>query len=580
MDGLAPNLQAAQNQYLQLALSAGGLGTWSWDKRAGTVTWDATMEALNGLPPGAGPSTYAEWTALRSERSDAVVELMAQSAATGEAYVSEQQVVWPDGSLHWLHSWGRVLVEDGEIIGAIGCTADFTERKAAELAATRYATRLAELAAHEQVQHEQIAYLSKLSDAALAFTDPREYMDAVVKSAVPRLGDWASLRYEPEPGRTAEVAFAHVDPDRVAWVEGLRKRYGETSDAVGSQRVMRTGVTEFVPTVDAAYLDKALGGASISRADADQIVAELALKSLITVPLRTKRGVVGALQLVMAESGRAYSQGDLSLAELTADRVATALDTMWLTARQRHIAETLQAALLPPSLPSIPGTSIATRYWPAGIGTEVGGDFFDLFEIGAGRWAVVIGDVCGTGPDAAAVVGIARHTIRAAARHGLDHTEVLSWLNDAVIGGLRNRFCTAIYATLAAAGEGAEHGFELTVISGGHPFPIVARAGGTVSSVGAPGTLLGVFDRTEATPVTTRLFPGDAVVLYTDGITDRPPPHDLDVATLEGLVARAAGCTASADGLADALRVELERVAVDGGPAERDDDVALLIIRV
>jgi serine phosphatase RsbU (regulator of sigma subunit) len=561
---------------LQLALSAGGLGTWSWDKRTGAITWDATMERLYGLPPGGGPKTFDEWSTGRDpETSAAIARQMDDSARTGEPYVVEQQVTWPDGTEHWVHAWGRVLVEDGEIVGAIGCSADFTERKAAERALEQYAGRVAELAAHEQEQNERLAFLATLSDAALRIADYREYIDEVVNAAVPRLGDWALLRFQPEAGVIAHTGVAHMDATRLEWLQGLRKKYGENPNSpVGASAVIRSGQVEFVPQVDEEYLRAAVEASPIDPAVISALLDELGLESVITVPLRTKRGVIGALQFVVAGSGRRYTRSDLSLAELAADRVAVALDGMWKQQRDRHIARTLQSALLPPALPEVPGVTVASRYWAAGVHTEVGGDFYDVFPLGPSEWAVVIGDVCGTGPDAAAVVVIARHTIRAAARHGNGHVEVLHWLNDAMLHGHRDRFATVVYSTLTALPGGR---FRYTATSAGHPFPIVARADGSTESVGAVGTLMGVFDEISAEPVTTELGPGDALLLYTDGITDRPPPYDLDAETVERFVGRAAAGARTAEDLTEALRLELEQATA---LSERDDDVALLAIRV
>lgn len=562
---------------VRLALEAGGLGTWRWDRRTGEVTWDSGMERLYGLAPGTGPTTFDDWQGHRPKTQvEDISELMERSAATGEPYVFEHEVVWPDGSVHWLHAWGKAVVEDGEIAGAIGCSADFTERKAAELSAAEYATRVAEYAAHEQSQRERLAFLASLSDAALELTDHRDYMAAVVDAAVPRLGDWAVLRYRPEPGARLDTVLSHFDPDRREGLARLRERFGDNPDAaVGGHAVMRTGRAEFVPQVDEEFLARAAGGSHIDLALAREILEDLRLRSIITVPLRTRRGIVGALQLVMSDSGREYSSNDLSLAELAADRVAVALDGMWETHRQRHIAETLQAALLPPSLPQLPGLGLAARYWPTGVGTQVGGDFYDVFATGPGRTAVVIGDVCGTGPDAAAVVGIARHTIRAAARHDVPPVGVLGWLNEAINLGHRHRFATAIYATLTEDPTDPR-AWDLVVASGGHPLPVVVRADGRVESVGEPGMLLGVFDEISAEPVGTRLYTGDTVVLYTDGITDRPPPYDIDQATLEAVIGRCATASATADDVLDTLGVEVERLS-EG--QLRQDDVALLAIR-
>jgi serine phosphatase RsbU (regulator of sigma subunit) len=288
----------------------------------------------------------------------------------------------------------------------------------------------------------------------------------------------------------------------------------------------------------------------------------------------TKRGVLGAMQFVSAESGRRYHTDDVALAEAAAGRIAEALDNMWLVGRQRHIAATLQSALLPPALPAVPGVDVAVRYWVAGRANEVGGDFYDVFGLGDDRWVVVIGDVCGTGPDGAAVTAIARHTIRAAARHGVGHTDVLDWLNEAVLGGHRDRFCTVLYATLEPGPDGTR---DLTVVSGGHPLPVVARAGGGVEALGVPGTLIGVFPQVRVTAHTTRLRPGDTVVLYTDGVTDLRPPAGLTAEEVARLVERAAAAAPGADRTAECLRGYIE--AIRPIP-ERGDDIALVVLRL
>ena len=127
------------------------------------------------------------------------------------------------------------------------------------------------------------------------------------------------------------------------------------------------------------------------------------------------------MQFVSAESGRRYDRDDVALAEAAAGRIADALDNMWLTEQHRNDRDHAAGQRC-----SRRGSPRSRRARPRGAllggrrGTEVGGDFYDVFDIDDHRWAVVIGDVCGTGPDAAALTGIARHTIRAAARHGAD----------------------------------------------------------------------------------------------------------------------------------------------------------------
>jgi PAS domain S-box-containing protein len=537
-------------EHLSLALAAGQLGTWRWDLASGAVTWDAAMERLYGLEPGSFPGTYDAWLELRghAEGRETATATLEAAIADQEPYEIETEVVWPDGSVHWLHGWGRATVDRaGQVTGAIGCTADITARKNAELDMRRRAAELAETARRERLQRERLAFLARITDAALAA----------------------------QPGTAPDVAVAHADPERVAWVEELRRRYPFDPDApTGAAAVIRRGEAEFVPVVDEAYLDAALASARMGPDQARAILDELKLTSIITVPLRSTRGVLGALQLVSAESGRRYTDDDLALVEAASGRIAETLNNLWLTQQQRSIAETLQSALLPPALPAVPGVDIAARYWAAGAANDVGGDFYDVFVAGPGRWVVVIGDVCGTGADGAAVTAIARHTIRAAATHGVEHAEVIQWVNDAVVAGRRNRFCTAVYATLEPLGDG---GHDLTLVSGGHPLPVLARADGTVTTVGSPGTLIGVFPRVTTKVDRVRLDPGDTLVLYTDGITDLRPPHGLTAEDVDRMVATAVRGAGGANEIAEAMRVAIETIRPI---PDRGDDIALLVLRV
>jgi serine phosphatase RsbU (regulator of sigma subunit) len=287
-----------------------------------------------------------------------------------------------------------------------------------------------------------------------------------------------------------------------------------------------------------------------------------------------KRGrVLGALELGRQAGGRRFDDDDLAAVEAMAARVASSITNMRLSDEQRRIATALQASLLPAYLPAIPGIDVAVRYWAAGEGIEVGVDFYDLFEIDETRWAVVIGDVCGKGPHAAALTGMARHTIATAAWHGGDHATVLSALDRSMKTRGSRDFCTAVYGTLTPRGSG----FEFTFVCGGHPPPVVVRADGTFSFEGTYGDLIGLSGRFEVTPTTTTLGHGDVVVLYTDGITDVRPPHALSEQQLAGRAASASADAATAEDIARRLEHDLEAVL----PRQsREDDVALVVLRV
>ncbi|MEV0664018.1 PP2C family protein-serine/threonine phosphatase [Actinomadura luteofluorescens] len=186
-------------------------------------------------------------------------------------------------------------------------------------------------------------------------------------------------------------------------------------------------------------------------------------------------------------------------------------------ARLRRLADTLQRSFIPPALAPVPGLEVGDAYRPAGAGDEVGGDFYDVFEITPGRWGLVLGDVCGKGAEAAVVTSLARHTVRAVAAEAGSPAGVLRRLNSSLLRHGGERFCTAVYAGIE---RGPGGGPLLTVSLGGHPAPILATAAGEVRPVGRPGDLLGLFEEVVLADEAVELRSGDAVLFFTDGVTE------------------------------------------------------------
>jgi serine phosphatase RsbU (regulator of sigma subunit) len=288
-----------------------------------------------------------------------------------------------------------------------------------------------------------------------------------------------------------------------------------------------------------------------------------------------KRGrTVGGLSFITTTGSRSFTEQDVALARVVAGRVASSLENRRLSDQQRTIAATLQASLLPGELPEVPGLDVAVRYWAAGEATVVGGDFYDVIEIGDDRWGVVIGDVCGTGPAAAALTSMARHTIRQAAWRGDDPVTVLQWLNRATLAAV-GRSCTFLTVSYVTIEPGPE-GLAVTATNAGHPCPVVVRRSGEGEPLGEHGRLLGVYEEVTAEPHRTTLGPGDTLVLYTDGLTDVPPPHLLTGEETVELVAAAAHGAADADEVAGRLEEAIaRRLAVH----QRPDDIALVVLR-
>jgi sigma-B regulation protein RsbU (phosphoserine phosphatase) len=182
----------------------------------------------------------------------------------------------------------------------------------------------------------------------------------------------------------------------------------------------------------------------------------------------------------------------------------------------RALAETLQRTLLPPTTPTIAGLDVGGAYRPAGDGSVVGGDFYDVFEIGNGAWGVTLGDVCGKGAAAAATTALSRYTVRAEAVRSSSPSAVLTGLHDAIVRDGGNTFATVVYATVRVEHSGAHVEFA----AGGHHLPLLASTGGTVEPVGRTGALLGILGPPRLHDSTVHLGPGDALVLYTDGVLE------------------------------------------------------------
>jgi serine phosphatase RsbU (regulator of sigma subunit) len=223
-------------------------------------------------------------------------------------------------------------------------------------------------------------------------------------------------------------------------------------------------------------------------------------------------------ELIAADvAGREFSPRDEVILAQLGQLASVAIVNAQLYGRERHIAHVLQRSLLPAGLPTIPGLGASVRFWPAGEGIEVGGDFYDLFGARDGTYAVLIGDVQGKGPEAAAVTALARHTLRAAAAYEPRPAHVLALLHRALRAERSDgRFCTVAYGHLRMTHDGA----ELTLACGGHPLPFVVRRDGRVEPVGRLGTLLGSDVEPQLTDVTVELAAGDVVVFYTDGVTE------------------------------------------------------------
>ncbi|HEX8066135.1 MAG TPA: SpoIIE family protein phosphatase [Thermoleophilaceae bacterium] len=411
-------------------------------------------------------------------------------------------------------------------------------------------------------------FLAQVGALLGASLDYEATLDAVVSLAVPAIADWCAVDLVSDDGSIRRVAAAHTDPTKAELARELGRRWpSRIEDEGGFGKVIRTGEVEHFAEIPPEALE------AIARTPEHlAIVRDLGLRSSVIVPLTTGHGrILGGLALVTAESGRLFEEVDVTLATELARRCAVAIENARLYRERDWIARTLQQSLLPPDLPEIPGVTLEARFRPAGEGIEMGGDFYDAFALDERTWVVTIGDVCGKGPDAAALTARVRYTLRAVTMHERRPGRVLELVNQAILrDGSEDRFCSAAFATI----ERRPHGVHVEMASAGHPLPVLLRADHSVETVGASGQLLGLWPEIDAPDVAFDLEPDESLVLYTDGVTDAlAPVRILDAEDLAGLVSGCAGLAAA--GIAE----RVVGAVVDALPGEPRDDIALLVIQ-
>jgi PAS domain S-box-containing protein len=425
-----------------------------------------------------------------------------------------------------------------------------------------------DITTHKRAEQAQ-RFLARSAEVLAASLDPDELLVEIANLAVPEIADWCAVEALTEGGMLERKALAHVDPTVRQRALDLAKRYPPDPDAPqGVYHVVKTGQPELYPDIP----DEMLRAAAVDDEHYREMLA-IGIRSGIVVPLTTRGRTIGALTWVNGRSGRRFDAQDVELAQEVARRCATAIDNARLYSDRAYIARTLQQSLLPVELPDIPGIDTAARFRPTGEGNEVGGDFYDVFETGNRGWTVVMGDVCGKGPDAAAVTALARYTLRAAAMRERLPSRSLAVLNEALLRQRDDRrFCTVAYAYIEKLDRGARAGIS----TGGHPLPLVLRADGTVEPVGAPGTLLGIVPDPNLEDQAVTLEPGDSLVFYTDGVIESRPDSNgvLDERRLAELVATCAGRGP------DAIAAQIEEAAVLSQNGTPKDDIAVLVLHV
>jgi GAF domain-containing protein len=524
--------------------------------RFGRIPVDADMPAADAFRRGAmvllgsiaeRDERYPSMAGVAaSNRSFAAVPMLVDGDAIGVILLGwPEERTFDDGESHFLLALGRQAAQ------------------ALERARLYDAERRARAAAEEA--GERMRFLAEASRVLSSSLDYEVTLAEMARLAVPEVGD-VCLVHLIEGDELRLVVAAHHDPDLTSVLAGVvsgptRHRQPQL---LGRAAIM--GESIVLDEVPDELLQRVAE-------DEAQLAAlrSLDLRSGVVVPLRVQDRILGVLTIgADGWSGRRFDRDDLPFVEDLAGRAAVAVENSRSHQARTEVAQTLQRSLLPPHLPVIPGLDLAQRYHSVGD-VEVGGDFFDVFPAGDGRWGVVMGDVCCKGVAAASLTALARYTVRAGAIEG-EPAAVLRLLNRAIIDAdVGERFCTIAHAMI----EPRDGSMRVVLACGGHPLPLLLTAAGEVRSVGAPGTAIGLFDEIEVTEVELELGPGDGLVLFTDGFVEaRSPDGRFDPGLVARALASAAGRTA--EGIADAVDAAVQEFQ----EGRNRDDMALLVLRV
>ncbi|GAA1567762.1 hypothetical protein GCM10009678_58270 [Actinomadura kijaniata] len=303
--------------------------------------------------------------------------------------------------------------------------------------------------------------------------------------------------------------------------------------------------------------------------DGQPVCARIGATSLLCVPIEDGERCLGTITLTGSGEHGPFDLMDLAVVQRLGRQLALVIRAARLYRRRAEVADSLQASLLPKTLPAIPGVALAGKYMAATHGGEVGGDFYDVFRTMDG-WGLVLGDVCGKGEDAAAVTATARHGVRLVSRWKPTPEEVLALVNDSLLE--EDRFVTAVLATVRPKGEGVTAALGIA----GHPPAIVVRADGVIRTTSRGGVPLGLFEDFDAGLDTVDLGPGDTLFLHSDGVLEACDPVRQEFGQERLMEILAAHATEPVEAMIDAV----ERALLDYCDGDLRDDVSMLALRV
>ena len=388
------------------------------------------------------------------------------------------------GRLRWTRTHAVPIHDaDGSVAFAVNLIEDITDVKLVEV--------------RQRVLAEAGQLLSGAPDLGLTF-------QKVARLAVPEIAQWCAFDVPDGHGGVRLAALAHADPEKVSLGREMRTRFPpDLSSERGVSRAL-AGESEYYPEIP----DELLAQTATSEEHLEMVRA-VGIRSAIIVPVRSGEQVLGALSLV--DAARSFTHADLAFAEDLGRRVGQAIAMVQLFEQRSMVARTLQAALQPPALPDVPGWELATFFQPAD--GEVGGDFYDLF-FAPDSWWLVVGDVCGRGPTAAALTSMVRYSLRSAAQLRDDPARAARYVNEVLLDHGDLALSSVVVLRVPRRGD-------TELMCAGHP-PAALLTGDGVTWCGTPGPMLGAYGDAQWKADRVTLAPGQSIVLYTDGVPDLP----------------------------------------------------------
>lgn len=534
-----------------------GLALLDTDLRYAAV--NPALERMHGIPAEDHLGRHYR-EIMTSPKFEGPEAGMRQVLETGAPMVDEYTIVGHTPADPHKHAWSISLfrLEDpqGRVLGVADVVVDVTDRYQAATEAAEARRRLALIADGSArigttLEVEQTAReLADVTVPELADMATVDVLDSVLDEARPPLGDGPALfrALAVQTAYVTEAVQAADPPGQIAAYD---------ADRLPTECV-RTGRPILISHIDDATL------ARIARDDrAATVLTRAGVHSYMLLPLTARGQILGFLGLSRARDPQPFSEDDLALAGELASRAGVCIDNARSHQNVRNAAETLQRSLLPDHPPHLPGLEVASRYRPAQAAYEVGGDWYDVLPLDGDKTALVVGDVMGSGLDAAVTMGRLRTGTSDFADLDLDPAKVLQHL-DKITSGLEQYIATCVYAVYDP------HRAECHISTAGHLPPVLVRSGKHPELLDLPtGTPLGV-----GGPFVTTSFPvgsGDRLVLYTDGLVEvRHHPIDERLDTLRRLLdAPDRALEETCDRLLHELRL----------PAD-PDDVAVLIARM